>query len=176
MGRRRNRPLKRGAPKREPRQRLLVLCEGKITEPLYLKAFKHERRSQLVKVEVVPECGVPKSLVEQAVERKKHAEKEARRRGDPYLKYDEVCAYLTLTTIQICRRQNSKRATTNCTSRFRILVLNSGSCCTLGSNMHIKSAVRFRRRFVNTWRILKRRSPTTEFNRIMRRQLREQTP
>jgi RloB-like protein len=41
-------------------------------------------------VEVVPECGVPKSLVELAVERKKQAEKEARRQGDPYLKYDEV--------------------------------------------------------------------------------------
>jgi hypothetical protein len=90
MGRRRNRPLRRGAPRREPRKRLLVLCEGKITEPLYLKAFRHEHRSQLVEVEVVPECGVPKSLVGQAVERKKHAEMEARRRGDPYLKYDEV--------------------------------------------------------------------------------------
>jgi hypothetical protein len=90
MGGRRSKPLRRGAPKREPRRRLLVLCEGKITEPKYLQAFRHEHRSQLVDVEVVPECGVPKSLVELAVERKKQAEKEARRQGDPYLKYDEV--------------------------------------------------------------------------------------
>ncbi len=90
MGRRRNRPLRRGAARREPRKRLLVLCEGKLTEPGYFRAFRHEHRSQLVEVEVVPECGVPKSLVELAVERKKRAEKEARRSGDPYLKYDEV--------------------------------------------------------------------------------------
>jgi len=67
-----------------------VLCEGKVTEPSYLKAFKHQHRSQLVEVEVVPECGVPKSLVEQAVERKRRADKEARQYRDPYLKYDEV--------------------------------------------------------------------------------------
>ena len=67
-----------------------MLCEGKVTEPKYLNAFKREHRSQLVEVEVVPECGVPKSLVEQAVDRKKRAEKEARRYSDPYRKYDEV--------------------------------------------------------------------------------------
>jgi len=90
MGRRRNRPLRRGAPRREPRKRLLVLCEGKVTEPGYFLAFRHEHRSQLVEVEVVPKCGVPKSLVGLAVERKKRAEKEARRSDDPFLKYDEV--------------------------------------------------------------------------------------
>jgi hypothetical protein len=96
MGGRRSKPLRRGTPKREPRQRLLVLCEGKITEPTYFRAFRHEHKSHLVDVEVVPECGVPKSLVELAVEQKKRAEKEARRRGDPYLKYDEVwCVFDT---------------------------------------------------------------------------------
>lgn len=90
MARPLDRPLRRGAPKRQPRKRLLVLCEGKVTEPKYLNAFKREHRSQLVEVEVVPECGVPKSLVEQAVDRKKRAEKEARRYSDPYRKYDEV--------------------------------------------------------------------------------------
>jgi len=90
MARRRDRSLRRGTPKRLPRKSLLVLCEGKVTEPKYLNAFKHEHRSQLIEVEVVPECGVPKSLVEQAVDRKKHAEKEARRYSDPYRKYDEV--------------------------------------------------------------------------------------
>jgi len=90
MGRHYNRPLRRGAPKRQPRKRLLVLCEGKVTEPKYLNAFRHEHRSQLVEVEVMPECGDPKTLVEQAVERKKYAEREARRYSDPYRKYDEV--------------------------------------------------------------------------------------
>jgi len=96
MGGRRNRPLRRRTPRREPRKRLLVLCEGKVTEPGYLRAFRHEHRSQLVEVEVVPECGVPKTLVELAAERKKRAEKEARRSGDPYLRYDEVWCVLDI--------------------------------------------------------------------------------
>ena len=90
MGRHRNRPLKRRPAGRVPRLRLLVLCEGEVTEPNYLRAFRHEHRNQLVEVEVVPKCGVPKTLVEFAAERKRSAEKEARRRGDPYLKYDEI--------------------------------------------------------------------------------------
>jgi hypothetical protein len=90
MGGRRSKPLKRGAARREPRRRLLVLCEGKITEPRYLQAFRQEHRSQLVDVEIVAECGVPKTLVEVAAERKKRAEKQARRQSDPYLRYDEV--------------------------------------------------------------------------------------
>lgn len=89
-GHRRNRPLRRTAAIKNPRVRMLVLCEGKVTEPRYLNAFKREFRSQLVDVEVVPECGVPKTLVERAVIMKKGADREARRRGDPYLKYDEV--------------------------------------------------------------------------------------
>jgi hypothetical protein len=68
----------------------LILCEGKVTEPSYFHAFKHEHRSQLVRIEVVPDCGVPKSLVEHAVERKAEAQREAKRHGDPYLKWDEI--------------------------------------------------------------------------------------
>ena len=98
MGRRRDRALRRGAAKRQPRMRLLVLCEGEVTEPKYLRAFKHEHKSQLVEVEVLPECGVPKSLVERAVERKKFARKEARRHSDPYLEYDEVWCVFDVDT------------------------------------------------------------------------------
>lgn len=74
----------------EPRRKLLILCEGKVTEPLYFRSFRQEHRNHLVEVEIVPECGGPKPLVELAVERKKSAEKEARRHRDPYQKYDEV--------------------------------------------------------------------------------------
>ncbi len=74
----------------QPRQRVLILCEGKITEPRYLQAFRHEHRNQLVQVEVLPEQGVPKTLVEHAVERKKQALREAKKQGDSFLKYDEI--------------------------------------------------------------------------------------
>jgi len=90
MGKRRTRPLRRRAPRTEPRLRLLVLCEGKVTEPRYFQAFRHEHRNQLVHIEVMPACGVPKTLVEHAAERKKQALREAKRYGDSFLKYDEV--------------------------------------------------------------------------------------
>lgn len=61
-----------------------------MTEPEYLRAFGRKVRNQLVEVEITGGHGVPKTLVEKATARKKQAEKEARRRGDDNLKYDEV--------------------------------------------------------------------------------------
>src|SRR5664279_4854 len=82
--------LARGRATREPRRRLLVVCEGKVTEPKYLIALRHEHRNHLVDIEFVPDGGVPKTLVEYAVERKRSADKEARRTRDSFYKYDEV--------------------------------------------------------------------------------------
>lgn len=90
MARGHSRSLRRRTPNRRPRSRLLIVCEGKVTEPKYFKAFRHEHRNQLVEVEVLPDGGVPKTLVEHAVDKKKSAERTARRFADPYLKYDEV--------------------------------------------------------------------------------------
>src|SRR5882672_3860045 len=90
MPRDRERALRRKAPRLRPKLRILILCEGKVTEPLYFRAFRHKYRSQLVDIEVIPECGGPRTLVEQAAQKKKIAEKEAKRYRDPFLKYDEV--------------------------------------------------------------------------------------
>lgn len=84
------RSLRRRPPRLQPRKRLLILCEGKITEPNYLNALRHAHRNRLIDVEVVPDCGVPKTVVEYAVERKKAAYREARRYSDQYRAYDEV--------------------------------------------------------------------------------------
>ncbi|WP_049761854.1 RloB family protein [Candidatus Korobacter versatilis] len=69
---------------------MLIVCEGKLTEPSYFKDYLRENRNQLVMVEIVPDRGVPKSVVDYAADRKKQAEKHSRRRADPYLKFDEV--------------------------------------------------------------------------------------
>lgn len=90
MARHRKERLRRRPPKRLPRRRLLIVCEGKITEPKYFAEFKREHRTQLVDIEITPDCGVPKSLVESAVERKKSAERLSRKEGDPFLKYGET--------------------------------------------------------------------------------------
>jgi hypothetical protein len=82
--------LRRRSPKLKPRRRFLILCEGEVTEPAYFKSLRHEIRNRLIEVEIVPACGVPKTLVEFAVDRMKNAIRESRRLGDTFLKYDEV--------------------------------------------------------------------------------------
>lgn len=89
MGRR-DFSLERREPRREPRQRILILCEGRRTEPGYFSALRAAFRNRLVLVEIDERPGAPKTLVERAVERKKEAEREARSRRDPFLAYDEV--------------------------------------------------------------------------------------
>lgn len=74
----------------EPRPRLLVCCEGEVTEPSYLNGLKGELRIRLVHIEVVPGGSNPKTLVDYAVGKKQEAERKARREKDDNLKYDEV--------------------------------------------------------------------------------------
>ena len=90
MGKRRGRSLARRRARLEPRLRLLIVCEGRVTEPRYFRALRHEYRNSLVQIDILPEGGVPKSLVEYALERVAVARREARRNRDPYLNYDEV--------------------------------------------------------------------------------------
>ena len=73
-----------------PRPRVLVCCEGEVTEPSYLSGLKGELRIRLVHIEVVPSGSNPKTLVDYAVEKKQEAERKARREKDDNLKYDEV--------------------------------------------------------------------------------------
>jgi len=85
-----SRELRRRPPRREPKRRILVLCEGGVTEAGYFKNLRSEHRNQLVDVEIDPQGGVPKTLVERAAARKKEAEREARSQRDDFLRYDEV--------------------------------------------------------------------------------------
>lgn len=91
-GGRRNRKRKppRRAPWREPKPRILCVCEGEVTEPDYLDGFRQSVRNPRVEIEVAGGQGVPRSLVEEAKRRKHAAEKEARRHGDQNLIFDEV--------------------------------------------------------------------------------------
>jgi hypothetical protein len=88
------RPLGRRAAFREPRKRILVFCEGTVTEPQYFDDFRREEHNALVDVIIDSDGGSPKTLVERAAAQKKQAEKEAKRFADENLKYDEVwCVY-----------------------------------------------------------------------------------
>jgi hypothetical protein len=82
--------LRRRPARFDPRPRILILCEGKVTEPSYFRDFQHQEKNRLVDVVIDDEGGVPKTLVERAVARRKEAEREARLQKDKYLRYDEV--------------------------------------------------------------------------------------
>lgn len=90
----RERPLGRRAAFREPRKRILIFCEGTLTEPQYFDDFRREEHNTLVDVIIDGEGGSPKTLVERAAAQKKESEQNAQRFADANLKYDEVwCVY-----------------------------------------------------------------------------------
>jgi hypothetical protein len=80
--------LRRRRSFREPRARFLIVCEGKVTEPAYFTDIRRTERG-IIELEIVP-GGVPKTVVERAVEMKKESEREARRRKDDNFRYDSV--------------------------------------------------------------------------------------
>jgi hypothetical protein len=93
MGRRfrdRERHIGRNPAKREPKHRILVVCEGRVTEPEYLKALQHEFRNRLVHVEIEKQGGVPLTVVNRAIELDVQANAEAKQNRDDDLKYDDV--------------------------------------------------------------------------------------
>jgi hypothetical protein len=82
----RNDGLRRRRPVREVKRRILIVCEGKVTERHYFNDLRHLMRS-LVELDLDP-GGIPKTLVERAVELKKAADRDAKRGKDQNLKYD----------------------------------------------------------------------------------------
>ncbi len=90
--RKRNRERRRARrkPFKAPKPLILVVTEGKVTEPEYLNGFKEASKNPRVDIRVVGGVGVPKTIVEFAKEHKSEAEKRARREKDENLRYDEV--------------------------------------------------------------------------------------
>jgi hypothetical protein len=82
--------LKRRAPRLAPRPRILVICEGEKTEPGYLNSLRITEKIRLIEIEIVEAAGVPKTIVERAVRKKREAKKRATREGDSSQQYDEV--------------------------------------------------------------------------------------
>lgn len=91
-GRKRDMDLRRKPPSRAPKRRILVVCEGKKTEHLYVKAFQHDVQNPRVHVKVAKETGVPLTVVEHAVRLRGEAELEAARLRDENEKWDDVWA------------------------------------------------------------------------------------
>jgi hypothetical protein len=91
MGKRdRNRRPARCAPYRDPKPLVLIVTEGAVTEPDYLKGFVKSCQNPRVRIEVKEAAGVPRTVVEIAKEKKRAAENLARRHEDENLRYDKI--------------------------------------------------------------------------------------
>ena len=86
-------PLGRKPPaRRAPKPTIVVVCEGKVTEPRYFNAFKDLNGNGLVAVKPIGGCGVPVSVVERAIEEKAELVQKARKSRDSFDAYFEVWA------------------------------------------------------------------------------------
>lgn len=84
------RALARRAPTRAPLPLLLVVCEGEVTEPQYVRGFAKAQGANTVRLHVAAPGGDPRALVERAAELRDDAAGRAAREGDENLAYDEV--------------------------------------------------------------------------------------
>jgi hypothetical protein len=93
MGRRHDdRSIRRRGPTRQPKHRILIVCEGKMTEPDYFKALQHEVRNPRLHVKAIGPAGVPITVVETAISEKLNADDAAEREKDDNLRWDQVWA------------------------------------------------------------------------------------
>lgn len=84
-----DRDIRRRAPTRPPKRRLLIVCEGRETEPGYIREFQREVRNPRVKI-WIEKKNTPLRLVERAVRLKEEAQENAARQRDENLRWDEV--------------------------------------------------------------------------------------
>ena len=89
-GRNRERRSGRRVPFREPKPKMLVVCEGANTEKEYFEQFAKFQRNSLVDITVEGGKGVPLTVVHAAKARKEKAISDAKRKDDEFLKYQSV--------------------------------------------------------------------------------------
>ncbi|RDV36271.1 RloB domain-containing protein [Bradymonadaceae bacterium TMQ3] len=75
---------------RDPKKRFLVVCEGLVTEPDYLKGFSRWVKNPRVEVEIPKTHGVPLTVVSTAIDLKEENRRHAKREKDDNLLFDEV--------------------------------------------------------------------------------------
>lgn len=88
--RQRERRAARAETQVPPLPLLLVVCEGRETEPQYVEGFRAWCKNPRVTVVLEPGAGVPLTLVERAKALKLAAEEAARREQDQNLCYEQV--------------------------------------------------------------------------------------
>ena len=83
--------LVRGGPRRKPKRRFVLVCEGRKTEPCYFRALEKAFASTLVTLEIVEGVGVPLTVATRAAEAQ-DLYSDARRSRDSFAVADQVWA------------------------------------------------------------------------------------
>ncbi len=86
----RDRRSARREPFKDSRPTILIVCEGRVTEPSYLKDFYSALKNPRVNIRFGDGEAVPLTIVRTARDLKKKAEEQAKRERDDNLAYDQV--------------------------------------------------------------------------------------
>lgn len=90
---RERRPARR-LPSKPVKRRILIVCEGEVTEPEYFRGFERWARNNTVQIHIPIKRSQGLALVERATRLKCAAESAATREAEAFLAYDEVwCAF-----------------------------------------------------------------------------------
>ena len=135
MTKRRDRDRKpaRRSPFLAPKPRLLIVCEGKVTEPQYFRGYANTCENPRVTLEIAPEAGVPLTVVTIARDRKKGAERKQRKRKTTISITIRYGRFLMSITIQIFLRRSKWRVTMLSSWRSLTLHLSCGCYSTSGT-------------------------------------------
>jgi len=82
--------IKRRGAKQDPEKKIVVVCEGRNTEPQYIKDFARDKKHPLVDCKTIDGVGVPKTIVDRAIHEKEKLSRIARRSGNSFDKKYEV--------------------------------------------------------------------------------------
>ena len=84
-------PRSRKTNRRQVKKRILIICEGERTEPLYFNAYKRDNRHSLSGLEIViadTKKNTPRELVREAVDRVREAKKERNSYDEAWTVFD----------------------------------------------------------------------------------------
>jgi hypothetical protein len=106
--------LRRRAPTKAPKARMVLVCEGKNTEPDYFRALRQNLNKQSLEIKVVEAAGVPMTVAQEALRQAKILKNSVGIEGDrvcaifdrdEHPKFDEA--------IEFCRRHKIMVGYTN---------------------------------------------------------------
>jgi hypothetical protein len=116
--------LRRRRPFRNPLPRILIVCEGTRTEPGYFNELRHTERIP-IDLKIRP-GGVPKTLVQRAVDLKDAAKMDAKTRQDENLLYDDVWCVFDIDEHPAIPDAKQQARDNGSSWLFQTHVLNSG--------------------------------------------------